>query len=340
MERVSAQSDIRILMAEITDVVGGIYRLRLSQGKVAEDVEMSQAGFRWELLEAGVWHPPEALVRAYWHPTPTFRRNGRAVSQVLGRVVWDGPVPKLPPHTNIRDAYLFGKTVPNDRLQINEKLRGVANVFVYLKKAPKGYEPDKNEKLKPVQFGLEGRSFKPRSMVVRTGQRIQFINKVATAGNVHAMPMKNSETNMVLKAGDVSGTAGREYKRAEAIPVRVTSDFHPWMRAYQLPLDHPFGTTTDSAGRFIIRGLPPGEHTLSVWHEMFGWLPEIKVTVPDADKTPNRKLYAVRISAKTKVDALKRSIAVLRERFGERHPQVVAKKKELAEWETRAAGKN
>ena len=171
-------------------------------------------------------------------------------------------------------------------------------------------------------------------MVVRTEQRIQFINKVATAANVHTRPMKNTGTNMVLKAEDVSGAAGREYKRAEEIPVRVSSDFHAWLRAYQLPLDHPFGTTTDSAGRFTIRGLPPGEHTLTVWHEMFGRLPELKVTVPEAGAMPNRKLHTIRISAKTKVEALKRSVAVLKERFGEGHPQIVAKKKELEIWKS------
>jgi len=51
---------------------------------------------------------------------------------------------------------------------------------------------------------------------------------------------------------------------------RVKCDVHPWMSAYLVGLENPFFATSGEDGTFAIRNLPPGEYTLTAWHEQLG----------------------------------------------------------------------
>ena len=80
------------------------------------------------------------------------------------------------------------------------------------------------------------------------------------------------------------------YQAAEKLPVAIKCDIHPWMIAYQLPLDHSFAAVTDKDGNFEIANLPAGEHEFVVWHEKTGYLErKYKVTIT-AGQTQEVKL--------------------------------------------------
>ncbi|MEO6436146.1 MAG: carboxypeptidase-like regulatory domain-containing protein, partial [Tepidisphaeraceae bacterium] len=51
---------------------------------------------------------------------------------------------------------------------------------------------------------------------------------------------------------------------------RVKCDVHPWMSAYIVALEHPFFGTSGEDGSFSIANLPPGDYTLTAWHETLG----------------------------------------------------------------------
>jgi len=53
--------------------------------------------------------------------------------------------------------------------------------------------------------------------------------------------------------------------------IKATSSSHPWMRGYVFVFDHPYAAVTDERGSFVIDNLLPGEYTLKVWHEGFGY---------------------------------------------------------------------
>ena len=57
------------------------------------------------------------------------------------------------------------------------------------------------------------------------------------------------------------------YRKAESVPLSIKCDYHTWMKAYQLPVDHPYAAVTDENGAFTIPDLPPGKHSFVVWHE-------------------------------------------------------------------------
>lgn len=53
-------------------------------------------------------------------------------------------------------------------------------------------------------------------------------------------------------------------------PLSVQSDRFPWMSASIHVFDHPYFALTGSGGAFLLDSVPPGEHTLVVWHPVAG----------------------------------------------------------------------
>ena len=176
----------------------------------------------------------------------------------------------------------------SDELVVNEKNSGVANVIVYLRKVPDGYKaPPVPED--PVVFDQKGCRFIPHALVVRCHQKILVKSDDDLTHNTHTYPIKNIKGfNSAIKPKDREGVA-LTYEKPENVPVKVQCDFHTWMVAHHLPLDHPFAAVTDENGNFEIKGLPPGKHTFTVWHDN-GYLNN-KLTVEiNADKVTEEKL--------------------------------------------------
>jgi hypothetical protein len=175
-----------------------------------------------------------------------------------------------------------------DHLLINEKGNGVANVFVYLPKAPTGYKapPVPSE---PVVFDQKRCRFIPHALVVRCNQKVLIKSDDDLVHNTHTNPLKGKGFNQAIKPNERDGVE-TTYDKPENLPVKVNCDLHTWMTAWHLPLDHPFAAVTDENGKFEIKGLPPGKHEFRVWHEMPGYL-ERKLTLEiKADQDTEEKL--------------------------------------------------
>lgn len=202
-----------------------------------------------------------------------------------GRVVLSGSGPKLPlapliaKGADVKDKESCSiEAVPNERLEVSAD-NGVRNVFVYLKSAPKGVAapPLPNERL---IFDQKVCRFVPHCMVVATGQPVAVLNDDKAPHNTHTYPVKNDPVNQVVSGGEREGKLEIVYTRAEAVPLQVKCDYHTWMVAYHLPLDHPFAAVTDENGNFEIPNLPAGTHEFIVWHEAAGYVErklEVKV---------------------------------------------------------------
>jgi hypothetical protein len=50
----------------------------------------------------------------------------------------------------------------------------------------------------------------------------------------------------------------------------VKCDVHPWMLCYWVVFDHPYFAVSGDGGSFTLSGLPPGQYTLTAWHERLG----------------------------------------------------------------------
>jgi hypothetical protein len=117
----------------------------------------------------------------------------------------------------------------------------------------------------PVVLDQKGCRYEPHVFGIRAGQPLLIKNSDDLLHNVHALPFTNAEFNIGQQPGaeDTRQFASRE------VVVKVKCDIHPWMGAWAAVLDHPFFAVTDEKGRYEIKGLPAGKHTVEVWQEKY-----------------------------------------------------------------------
>jgi len=56
--------------------------------------------------------------------------------------------------------------------------------------------------------------------------------------------------------------------------LKIVCNIHGWMSTYAGIVDHPFFAVTDDAGKFSLKGLPPGKYTIAAWHERWTTMKE------------------------------------------------------------------
>lgn len=184
-----------------------------------------------------------------------------------GRVVLEGSVPNPAPITPSKDAVCIAAApIPSDRV-ITGDGGGLANCFIYLTKAPAGTKQP--ESLDSVIFDQKGCRFLPHCMFVQADQEVLILNSDATLHNTHTNPQRNQTFNQGVQPNEKDGVP-LKYSRPEKGPISVTCDIHPWMLAYHLVLDHPYGVVTAEDGSFEIPDLPAGTHSFTIWHEVPG----------------------------------------------------------------------
>lgn len=223
---------------------------------------------------------------------------------VVGRIVLDGTAPTLTPlikagSASIKDKEVCGAAdVPDESLLVG-KDNGIANVFVYLRRAPKGYKAA--DVRDPVVLDQKGCVFVPHTALIRVGQPVLVKSSDAVQHNVHTFPGRNEQVNTLIKANESKGYE-LKYAKPESDPLEVKCDIHAWMTSYHLVLDHPFMAVTDGDGNFKIEGLPVGAHEFRIWHERGGVLEkEYKVEVKaGAETTVSLKFAAAKFPAKKK----------------------------------------
>lgn len=164
------------------------------------------------------------------------------------------------------EKYVFGD---GDTLQ---------NVFVYVSKGLEGktFTPTAHAEIDQV-----GCTYVPHVMGVVVGQELLIKNGDDTLHNVKVNSQNNGNFNEGMPVKDME--IKKTFSKPEmALPFKC--DVHPWMTAYVHVMEHPFFAVTQQDGTFEIKGLPPGEYELSVWHEFDRFVPDqnaVKVTVSE-----------------------------------------------------------
>ncbi len=189
-----------------------------------------------------------------------------------GKVEFAGSFSTLPPlyqkGDDVKDKDVCGAAdAPNESILVKDG--GLANVFIYLRKAPK--IPAVAAPASNIIFDQKYCVFKPHAMIMPVGQTIKVLNSDSIAHNTHTFGVKTVPFNEVVPPNEAVGKS-LVYKQAEQMPIKVGCDIHPWMIAYHLPIDHPFAAVSAEDGTFEIKDLPAGKHELKVWHEAGGLL--------------------------------------------------------------------
>jgi plastocyanin len=139
------------------------------------------------------------------------------------------------------------------------------NVIVYVSQglpADAKFEPPKE----PAEIDQKGCMYTPHVVALRANQELKVVNSDNTTHNIHPMPNNNRELNQSQAPGvPFSMTFARE---EIAIPVKC--NIHPWMHSYIAVFKNPYFAVTGKDGAFEIGNLPPGNYTLTAWHEKLG----------------------------------------------------------------------
>lgn len=220
---------------------------------------------------------------------------------LVGQFVLDGAIPELPPAAtpadgNGADIKTCGAdSVPNEKLVVDSKSKGIANIFIYLQKAPAKVHPSLKKSAQPViEFDQKICQFLPRALLVRVDQTVNVKSADPFPHNTHSHPLRNDEKNVTIPAMDRAG-ANFEFKVSEKLPISVGCDIHRWMVSHWLILDHPYAALTDAEGKFAIGKLPAGDYEFTVWHESVGYIDrKFKVTIPD-NGTADKKVVKVSV---------------------------------------------
>lgn len=195
---------------------------------------------------------------------------------IKGKFVVDGVAPKLPAIDASKDAFCV-EHKPIDQSVVVDDKGNLANVVVYLRTG-------RNEKVEvhpdydaamgtPAVLDNKYCSFEPHVTLVRTGQPFVIKNSDTVGHNTNIKLMRNGATNTTIAANEESK---RVLTKAEAVPLPVDCNIHPFMHGWILVKDDPYMITSAADGTFEIKNVPAGKREFEFWHEVPGRLKKLK----------------------------------------------------------------
>ncbi len=221
---------------------------------------------------------PEAVK---FDPAPRAATLGTIGGTVLFR---GAPPPRVPIDMSQDPACAFAAS-PNLSEQVIAEKGKLANVFVYVKGAPRFNKP-----AMPVHVDQHGCRFVPHVVAIAAGGTVEFSNSDPTMHNVHSMAVEAGNKRVDISQGPGSKPQDVVFAEAEnMVPVRCNN--HPWMNAFMNVSPNTFFAVTDKDGLFTIPELPEGNYTLVFVHEKLG-TQEVPVSVKALGKTTISATFA------------------------------------------------
>jgi plastocyanin len=200
-----------------------------------------------------------------------------------GRFVVDGTPPKPEPLVVTKDQYCIDKKPMSQSAVVGPKGE-LANAVVFLRLERGGKvesHPDYASQLsEPAVLDNNGCSFHPHVVLVRIGQPLVVKNSDPVGHNTKAQLIQNASFNVIVAQGQESKFT---FTKAEAMPMPVNCNIHPWMEGHVLVQDHPYMAVSGEDGTFTIKNLPAGKHNFVFWHES-GYVRNAKVGSGKTDR--------------------------------------------------------
>ncbi len=187
-----------------------------------------------------------------------------------GKLSLDGERPSEDVISISKDGHICGTgdVYPNP-LQIAED-GGIANGIVALKSVEAG-KPWKPAQRTPrvVQRACV---FTPFVQIAPKGATLTVVNEDPLLHNIHAYEQikraRRTLFNIAQPARGQIDTAVLKMRRGSI--VEIDCDAHNWMSAWIYTSEHPYVAVTNASGVFEITDVPPGDHTLILWHPVLG----------------------------------------------------------------------
>lgn len=210
---------------------------------------------------------------------------------IKGTIKFEGKQAKRPP-VRMSDKYCIDQheePVLQERFAFGEN-DTLQNVLIYVSGGLEGKNVPTPEKA--VKVDQVGCMYTPHVEAVMAGQTLEIHNSDNTLHNLNCQPAKNDKFNV---GQPVKGMIHKVTFSKPEIGIPLKCDVHPWMNAYINVLDNPFYAVTTDKGTFEIKGLEPGEYTITTWHEFDVFQPDqasVKVTVTAGEAADVTVTYA------------------------------------------------
>ena len=104
--------------------------------------------------------------------------------------------------------------------------------------------------------------FVPHVLVVPVGSKVSFKNEDPIFHNIFSLSKPNEFDTGLYKQG---ATYTQTFKRPGV--VQLLCNIHSSMLGFVYVVDTPWYAQAEASGAFTIKGVPPGEYEVSVWHE-------------------------------------------------------------------------
>lgn len=199
-----------------------------------------------------------------------------------GRVVLKGKPPEIEPLTipeNHQDYEHCAERVKSEVLLLSEK-QEIKNVVVGL---PMKYRPPKRPKPREVVIDNKECLFVPHVQAVTLGSTIRLKNSDPFVHNTQSLLLPPLYNHAIPPNGEIK--LRQKYRRAGWSVVKCS--YHTWMQAHVYVFPHEYFDVSDAKGKYKIVNIPPGTHTIVVYHERLAnyYAPVTKKVTIEAGKT-------------------------------------------------------
>src|ERR1039458_5613073 len=201
--------------------------------------------------------------------------NAAGEGKISGTVKLDGAAPHMKGIDMSKDPYC-SKAHATDPGHLETYVvganGGLENVVLYIS----DWTGNAQTSTTVPEFNQKNCMYTPHVLALDTGQTFKVVTSDQTTHNIHPLP--NPMTgNIPWNQSQPPGAqpVEKSWKAAEVIPVQC--NIHPWMHGWHVVVKGPYATT-DSSGNYTINNVPPGNYTVTAWHEAAGTQTQ-KVTV-------------------------------------------------------------
>ncbi|HET6277723.1 MAG TPA: carboxypeptidase regulatory-like domain-containing protein, partial [Candidatus Polarisedimenticolia bacterium] len=198
----------------------------------------------------------------------------RGGGRISGRVLFAGTPPAPEPVTITKDKGVCDAARHTSEALVVDSAGGIRDAVVAIasiaagKPFPGGARPVLDQR---------GCWFVPHVQLLPAGAEIDILNSDGILHNLHTF----SEANPAINVAQPKFKKRLTQSFASPERVRVMCDVHGWMSAWIVVIGHPYHALSAPDGSYALDEVPPGQYTLTVWHETLGGQ-EREVTVePD-----------------------------------------------------------
>lgn len=198
---------------------------------------------------------------------------------LVGHITFNGEIPPPRVIRVNRDWEFCGDTITVQPVTVHSSSHGVPNAVVSVE-GVQGQHIDESKPPTVITLTNRNCAFIPRVSATTLGSVLEVRSEDPILHNTHIRFSRRTFLNVAMVPG---GPAIRKRVKGPG-ELTVKCDAHKFMRAFVFTFDHHFFKVTNETGEFKIAGVPPGSHTITVWHETLGLLKKEEVIVPKAGK--------------------------------------------------------